>query len=231
MESPAETIKNNISPKRKGSVSTFIIILLSALLLASLGVNYYFYTLSGEEKTATEEEPHEHSGVEETEETASDTEEWVETSLMGSYTFEYPSGWHVANLWPDDYSNPITVAIHPKPINTAPRGGPLAEITMLDKSGMTDPDSYFQERMEATEDYFEGYEKIVIPTNFGEIYHYTGKIDVYGEIKDTERYIFKIQGSVDDDINTHVIEITANPFSNAYSEILKKLVLSFKRID
>lgn len=227
----AEVIDTNISPKKKGSASKFLIILLSILLLASLGINYYLYTLSDEDEVITEVESQEHTAVEEAEEVSLDNGEWVETDFMSSYTFEYPFGWHVANLWPDDYSDPITIAVHPKPVNTAPRGGPLAEITILDKSGMTDPNSYLQERIDATEDYFEGYEKIIIPTDFGEIYHYAGKINVYGEMEDTERYIFKIQGVSDDNINIHIVEITANPFSNAYSEILKKLVLSFKRVN
>ena len=156
---------------------------------------------------------------------------WETTDFMGAYTFEYPSGWHVGNIWPQDYSQPITVAINKEPINTAPRGGPLAEIVFTDKSGLQEPDSYFQERIDHyNNEYFISNEMETLNAPFGTIYHWTGEIELYEDITTNEAYLFMFEGRIKDNVNKHIIEATGNPFSDKYSEELEHIMLSFEEI-
>lgn len=159
------------------------------------------------------------------------SQSWETTDFMGAYTFEYPTGWHVGNIWPQNYPGSITVAINNEPINTAPRGGPLADIVLKDTSGLQDPDTYFQERIDHySNDYFISNDMETLNAPFGTIYHWTGEIELYEDITTNEAYLFMMEGRIKDNVNKHIIEATGNPFSNEHSEELEHIILSFKEI-
>jgi len=160
---------------------------------------------------------------------------WRRTNFMGSYSFEYPNGWHVSNQWSaispeqsESQRHTMLIIIDPEPINTAPRGGPISAIMMSDKSGLQNPDEVFDNDRELFKNSLQDLEENIIQADFGTIYHYKGKINVYNQMVETERYYFMIQGGIQDNINKHIIMASLETdISN--SEILRKIVTSFKR--
>lgn len=199
----------------------FINIILLLIIIGLLAFGFYYYKQQDTKECECEKQ-------EMVVENAK--KDWETTNLMGAYSFKYPSKWHVANIWPQDYSRPVTVAINPNPVDTTPRGGPLAEITILDKAGMKDPEAYLQERIDAIESYYSPYEKEVIDTDVGEIVHYKGTTNIYEEEYISEVYFVKLQGRINDSVNMHILEISRNPFSDKYSEVLEQIVLSLEKI-
>jgi hypothetical protein len=158
---------------------------------------------------------------------------WNTTNLMGTYTFDYPDGWHVVSLFPSSYkgSDGDWILINPEPISTAPRGGPAAAIELIDYSGLESPELFLEELIEEHKNIVE---EVVseeeITTSFGKIKYLKGKINVYGKILDHEIYYFMVPSlRVRNDANKHVIE--ARAASNEYYDILRKMVLSFKQVN
>lgn len=160
---------------------------------------------------------------------------WRRTDSLGVYSFEYPHGWHVANQWPNEMEQGISIFIDPEPINTAPRGGPISAIMINDKSGLDNPDEVFDKDKESFKNFLQDLEEETIKADFGIIYFYKGKINVYEQMMPTERYYFMIQGAVSttqgpvaDKANKHVIMASLEgDISN--SEILRRIVTSFKK--
>ncbi len=175
------------------------------------------------------------------EKTAPATEEkketpWPRTNFMGNYSFEYPAGWHVSNQWwprvspesAESQGQTISILINSEPINTAPRGGPISQIMISDKSGLQNPNEVFNQDRESFKKSLQDLEEETIQADFGTIYRYKGKIDVYYQMVETERYYFTIQGKIQDNINKHIIMASLETeISN--SEVLRKIVTSFKR--
>ena len=168
------------------------------------------------------------SKINDTSPTTNPQTEWRTTKLMGTYSFKYPSGWHVSDQWPNNPSKSgIGLIINPEPIGTAPRDGPPGAIFMNDLSGNNNPDEIFQNKLTETRTRITGVKEEIIKASFGDIYHFTGKVPAQGEgIMDYEEYIFTIQGKLKDNINKHVI--TAYSGNSSYSSLLKKIILSIK---
>lgn len=149
-------------------------------------------------------------------------------NFMGTYTFQYPAGWHIANQWPTNETDGITIFLDPNPLNFAPRGGPISALRMTDTSGKPNPDELFTTERNKFKASLTSEKEEVINSDFGPIYHYWGKIDFYTQMVDMEGYFFQLQGGVNDLINKHNIFATTD-MNTKYSDTLKKIVLSFKK--
>lgn len=166
--------------------------------------------------------------------TANNSTEWKTAKFGGLFSYEYPIGWSVAELWRDNISeNGIIIAIDPNPINTAPRGGPLAtfEITIL--NGNRNPDEILAQRMaDFNGTNYSDITKETISADIGNIYHYKGRLS--GEMYNNEpieRYFFTFNQNPNDLINQQVVIATLSFEDDPQlSAMLKHIVLSFKKI-
>jgi len=111
--------------------------------------------------------------------TTKDTKEiqWKTTNSMGAFSFDYPAGWHVAEIWRDPSQGGILIAIDPEPISTAPRGGPFSTFEITATNGLQNPTEEFNKRKASFNS--ENYTEIATETlnsEVGPIYYYKGKI-------------------------------------------------------
>ncbi len=166
--------------------------------------------------------------------TANQIAGWKTAQWGSLFSYEYPDGWHVAELWQDNYAeNGIMIAIDPKPISTAPRGGPLAtfEITLL--NGNSNPDEILQKRMDGfNSDNYSDIVKETITADIGTVYYYKGK--VAGEMMQgasMESYFFTFHKNPNDLPNQQVV-VASLIFKDdpQLSEMLRHIVLSFKEL-
>ena len=157
---------------------------------------------------------------------------WKSTDLVGIYAFDYPSGWHVVWLWAYETEQGDSIWISPDPISTAPRGGPVGAVIISDKSGFSNPEEIFEQDREEYKNSLQELQEETIDAEFGTIYHYSGKSEIYGETVSVEKYFFLIQGlDSGDNINKHIIAVTEDfvvAGDTEKSEILKQVVMSFK---
>ena len=159
---------------------------------------------------------------------------WSTTKFASFFSYEYPAGWHVAELWQDNYEeNGILIAIDPDPINTAPRGGPLAtfEITVL--NGNPNLDEILQKKMaDFNSQNYDDITQETVNTEIGIVNYFKGKIP--GEMYQgaaIEKYFFIFQKKPADLINQQAIIATLAFKDNPQlSEMLRHIVLSFKEL-
>jgi hypothetical protein len=165
------------------------------------------------------------------------SDNWKTAKYGGIFSYEYPTNWHVAELW-DTYpstndSHTTTIVIDPNPISTAPRGGPPGSFLISVISGSNNPDKILTEQINTfNEENYSDITKETLTTDIGTIYHYYGKIK--GEMMQgalVEKYYFTFNQNPKDLINQQVIiaslELANNP---EYSTMLKHIVLSFKKL-
>jgi len=160
--------------------------------------------------------------------------DWKTAKFGGLFSYEYPVGWNVAELWQENYSeNGILIAIDPNPINTSPRGGPLAtfEITVL--NGNKNPDEILAKKISNfNQDNYSDITQETINADIGKIYHYKGKIA--GEMfkgESVESYFFTFNQNANDPLNQQVVIATlALNDDPQLSAMLKHIVLSFKKL-
>lgn len=157
---------------------------------------------------------------------------WKTTDLMGVYTFDYPSGWHVANQWSYDAKEGIVVYISPTPIDTAPRGGPFNAIILTDKSGSQDAAALFEQEKTEYKSALTDVVEDELTTDSGiPVDHITGKVDVYDQEMETEAYFLLVEGPLPDQANMHILQATEDLslMGDAKNkEILRDLVKSIK---
>jgi hypothetical protein len=217
---PVNAPQSNL-PKTSGwKISFFVVLVILVLILAGGG---YFYFSKVVTQTQLSAGPQNTSTP-----VASDTWVAVPKNFMGAYTFQYPAGWHIANQWPTNDTDGVTIFIDPDPLNFAPRGGPLSALEITDTSGKPNPDELFSTARNKFKASLTGKQEETLNSDFGSIYHYWGKINVYEQMVDTEGYFFQIQGGPNDLLNKHNIYATTDTNSK-YSDILRKIVLSFKK--
>ncbi|RJQ38497.1 hypothetical protein C4559_01770 [Candidatus Microgenomates bacterium] len=162
------------------------------------------------------------------------TTSWKTAKFGGLFSYEYPMGWNVGELWQENYAeNGIVIAIDPNPISTAPRGGPLAtfEITIL--NGNKNPDEILAKKISNfNQTNYTDITQETIPADIGKIYHYKGKIA--GEMlkgEPMESYFFTFNQNPNDPINQQIIIATlALKNDSQLSTMLKHIVLSFKKL-
>jgi len=162
------------------------------------------------------------------------SDEWKTAKYGGVFSYEYPAGWHVAELWPEGNYNEqgISIVIDPSPISTAPRGGSLGtfQINVLD--GLQDPDQVFlQKKAEFNSERYTDIQTETLESDLGPIYYVKGKVVdgmFGGEI--VERYFFTFDRNQNDLANQRVVtaslEYNKDP---KLSEMLRHIVLSFKK--
>lgn len=153
---------------------------------------------------------------------------------FGMFSYEYPAGWHVGELWQENYAeNGIMIAIDPNPISTAPRGGPIAtfEITIL--NGNKNPDEILaQKKAEFNQDNYSDITQETITSSIGEIYYYKGKMK--GEMfqgESVESYFFTFNQNPNDLLNQQVVVANMSLKNDQeLSNMLRHIVLSFKKL-
>lgn len=155
------------------------------------------------------------------------SENW-KTADFGIFTYEYPSGWHVAELWGDG----TNIAIDPKPIRTSPRGGgPIATFEINVLNGNQNPDEILAKNMETfNEENYDDIYKESIKADIGDIYYYKGKVPpgMY-EGANVEKYFFTFKRNPDDPINQFVVTASLTFHDDPQlSEMLRHIVTSFK---
>lgn len=137
-----------------------------------------------------------------------------------NYSFEYPENWHVALLSTTGEKG-ITIALDPSPIDTTLKGQPLAQITILDKSGLTSPETTFQKDRQNFKKQLNNLQEEKLETTLGEAYHYTSPT--------VDRYYFLLQPSgVVTPTNFHLltIERTSKPQE---TEVFEHLIKSLRK--
>lgn len=221
-----EIQQQNITPVKNNSLGKFLTVLLILVLAIIIavaaglaGVQFGKKQLTCEQKACA---PCPKNSLT----SAETTPEWKTGKFAGIFSYEYPFGWNVLELWGEDpLKNGMTLAIDPNPISTAPRGGPLATFTIWTTSGSKDPNKVINERMLAFNDKnYTDIKKEEISVDFGKIYHITAK--VAGEMyqgEPVESYMFVLgQEAV-------IAEFSFNNDAKL-SEMFKHVVLSIKKI-
>lgn len=232
-----EQIKTN--PK-KGSMG--ITLMLMVLFIMSLTTSVFLYFQNSKLKSGL---PLENASPEKTNQEVTylplnpstspndnNQEKWPE-ARHGMFSFEYPTGWHVAELWQENIANNgIFIAIDPKPISTAPRGGPISTFGLAVFSGKTNPDEILEEKIDEFKNsgYYKGEVEETIDADYGKIYHFKGKITgEYMNGAETERYFLTLNKNPQDLINQRVIVASLDFSEDAeLSNMLRKIVLSIK---
>lgn len=159
---------------------------------------------------------------------------WKTARFGGLFSYDYPAGWHVAELWQENYAeNGITIAIDPDPINTAPRGGPLSTFAISVLNGNKNPDEILAKKIDSfSPANYTDITQETISADIGKIYHYSGKIA--GEMlkgQPVENYYFTFNQNPADPLNQQVIvasmQLKEDP---QLSEMLRHIVLSFRNL-
>lgn len=158
--------------------------------------------------------------------------EWATTKFGGLFSYQYPSGWHVAELWDMGTDRSVMIAMDPAPISSAPRGGPIATIEISVINGKPNPNETLeQKKAEIDMDYFTNITSETVTMSHGEVYHFKGESTAdmgFGVV--VEKYIFSIKESQTDPINQQVIIANSFPKSDADSERLRYIVENIKEI-
>jgi len=160
--------------------------------------------------------------------------EEYKTAKYGRFSYEYPVGWHVAELWQDTSREGIIIAMDPNPISTAPRGGPLATFEIRLINGQPNPNEIFSEEMSKfNQENYTDITKETIKSDLGPIYHYRGKIN--GEMlggEPMESYYLTFETNKNDPSNQQVIIATmALKSDSKLSEMFRHVILSIKKLN
>lgn len=159
---------------------------------------------------------------------------WKTAKFGSLFSYEYPASWNVAELWQDNYAELGTlIAIDPNPINTAPRGGPIAALQMTILNGNKNPDDILAKKIAGfNQDSYSDITQEIINADFGKIYHFKGKIS--GEMlkgQPVEKYFFTFNQNPSDPINQQVVtaslELNDDP---KLSAMLRHIVMSIKKL-
>ena len=158
---------------------------------------------------------------------------WEERDF-GPFSYQYPKGWHVAELWDEKLvAGKILIAIDPKPISTAPRGGPLATFEIVVKSGLKNPDAEFKKEMEdfkKTADELEDFKEEKIASDLGPIYYYRGVVKSdYLQGATIQKYFLTFETGSNDLINQQVLSATLISDDSEPTELFRKIILSIKK--
>lgn len=160
--------------------------------------------------------------------------QWKTAKFGGVFSYEYPYGWNVAEVWQDNpLKNGIYIAIDPNPINLAPRGGPLSTFEILIINGNNNPDEILAEKMKSfNSTNYSDITQEVINADIGKIYHFTGKFNT--EMMrglPIESYYFTFNQNPKDVINQIVAKASMSLKDDPQlSAMLRHIVLSIKTL-
>ncbi|MDC0449220.1 hypothetical protein OAL67_01290 [bacterium] len=139
---------------------------------------------------------------------------------LGTLTFEYPIGWHILELWPEEADQAIIYWIDDEFLSTAPRGGPGADVTVNIWYNQEDPNKLFdQRRTEINSSYTEPNQEI-IKTSLGDVYRLYGTQIIYEAEVQTEHYILMNDATI--------IEVIPSFTSVEYGSVARHVATSFK---
>lgn len=248
---PSTSFSEKTAKPPASAVNVGLMVLLVLAVAAAGWFGYQYFTLlatkpsaetpSAQAQLATINQiDSENSAMPSTESTGStETAEWVRTKSYLSY--EYPKGWHVAELWPYDSGQAdgrltVSIVMGKKPINTAPGDGIQGEFTVNVTNGMTNPNAYFeQQRSNFNSENYTEITSETLQTSAGTIYYYRGKmIGPYMEGTTAESYYLNLpaSGGNNDTLNQSVVEgwaLHPNQFSEEKSELLRHVMLSIEK--
>lgn len=156
---------------------------------------------------------------------SSTTDSWRRTNFTGSYSFEYPNGWHVTNSWLYDVDDPTLIYLDPEPINTAPRGGPISAITIRVQASLADPLETFREAKESIKENVSGLEEEAIETESATVYGGRGEVQIYTETVPWAEYVVLLEGALPGTLDTRVVEIEG-PVE--YADVMWRVATSSK---
>lgn len=236
-EQPVTPIRTQTELLTEKSRITIIFIVLFFLLLGASSFLYYQYiqlkqqsnNIVTEISTTPSPQVNPNSSL-----LSDQTITWKTDKHASLFSYEYPFGWHVAELWQENVAqNGIMLVIDPNPISTAPRGGPIGtfEITIL--NGNKNPDEILQQRIDGfnSGNYLDITNE-VINADIGTVYYYKGKMvgPMFGG-EPVESYFFTFHKNPNDLINQQVVIATlALKNDPKLSEMLRHIVLSFKEL-
>jgi hypothetical protein len=161
------------------------------------------------------------------------TSAWSEAKYGGLFTYEYPTGWHVGEIWGLPKEDQIMVLIDKEPIRTAPRGGPLATFDITVINGQQNPNEIFeQKRAEFNDELYDNIVTETIQSSVGSVYYYKGTISgefAHGQL--VERYYMMFETNPNDPLNQQIVIFTKemSDESSELSAMLRHMALSVKK--
>ncbi len=160
------------------------------------------------------------------------TDLWQTAKHGGVFSYMYPTGWHVAELWPEVSGGPIRLAMDPSPITTAPMGGPSSKFNINFYNGLPKPDTKLSELKSQfnPQDYTDIKTETIDSVN-GPIFYHSGKMSgEYMNGTKVENYIFTVKKSTSDPYNVQVMHATLYNGDQNLSEMFRYVVLSFRSL-
>ncbi|MBI4225869.1 hypothetical protein HY612_02035 [Candidatus Roizmanbacteria bacterium] len=157
--------------------------------------------------------------------------EFKKISFATFFTYEIPKEWYAGNIWGASSDNGIIIVIDPKPIDTAPRDGPLGRFEILVKNGLQKPEAKFQEDIQKFKDSVNMEKEEVIQSNGFTINYYRGKIKgPFLQGSTLEQYFFMIPRT-SDPLNTQVVDASyLHQPDEDLTELFRKVILSIEKI-
>lgn len=159
------------------------------------------------------------------------TEMWKTARYGGIFSYEYPAGWHVVELWPEGFINEqgISIIINSSPISTAPRGGSIGTFQINVLSGLQNPDEVFlQKKAEFNSERYTDIQTETLESDLGPIEYFKGKMIgpmFEGEVVEKYFLTFNQQDPMNQQIITASLEFNKDP---KLSEMLRHIVLSLE---
>ena len=155
--------------------------------------------------------------------------DWIRTKIMGTFSFEYPSGWHVAALWPDKMEDGIQIWFNSEPINFAPRGGSLDDLFIVNKNGLPNPEEVLQQNIDKFKAFATSYSEEEINTNIGTAKYIKGSAQIMGDIQEVEAYFLMIQAENSSDKQNYQVVSSQIGSKSKNAPILKKIIQSIQK--
>lgn len=232
---PQPTIASDVTatplPPKRNNLVVIVLVFIILVLLIALG--YLLYQTSQKETTITvpitTAQPTIEAFASPSSVAKPNNDQWVTATDLG-FTFEYPTGWHVADIWPSDFKNGILLVMDSKPISTAPRDTPLGTFTLRIISGQPNPEEILQQEMSNyTDQNYDNLQTEVFQTSLADIHYYKGNIaGEYLKGHPVEAYIFITPQKGDDKLNRQVVVATTLSEEPGISDRFRHIIMSLK---
>jgi hypothetical protein len=233
VQTTSQTMQKEISEPQKstGTIGKVLFVLLAVGAIGYLGYENYMLKqkvlLTAEQ--AQTKLPFSTPSVVPISSTESAVSKWSMAKYGGVFSYEYPTGWHVVELWPDG-SGPISIVMNPEPINTAPGDVQLGAFDINFWNGLPKPaDKLAELKADFGPQNYTDIVSEVIAGDAGQIQYFSGKIaGEYRQGAKVETYIFSLKKSANDPQNEQVIKASLIGEDMVLSDLLRHIVLSFK---
>lgn len=161
------------------------------------------------------------------------TSEWVRVSIMG-YSFEIPLGWQVMDIFPESESAAYSIFIDPRPISSAPRGGPISAISIhiTDPKEDEDPYAVLEAKKEVVRTNIENVSEETVTVGDNTLYKYSGMVDFYTQLVYIEEFVFLALDTQSKDTDAVVVTLYPSYFGDedyaGHVQIAKRIAGSFR---